>query len=163
MQNIYFYKIEIGKIAMAMEGSFLTNIFYEYRLSALEKDKFIERETEEMANIFAQIQEYLQGKRKNFAVQMLLRGTVFQKKVWEQLAKIPYGKTRSYKEIAQQIGIPKGTRAVGMANHNNPIPLIIPCHRVIGTSGNLVGYAGGLDLKQKLLTLEKKYKACDGQ
>ncbi|MDR1590852.1 MAG: methylated-DNA--[protein]-cysteine S-methyltransferase [Puniceicoccales bacterium] len=108
-----------------------------------------------MKNVFSQIQEYLCSKRKIFDVQIRLQGTDFQKKVWEELIKIPYGKTRSYKEIAQQIEIPKGARAVGMANHNNPIPIIIPCHRVIGTSGNLVGYGGGLSLKQKLLFLEK--------
>jgi methylated-DNA-[protein]-cysteine S-methyltransferase len=158
MKNIYFYKTEIGKIAVAMEEDFLTNILYEYRFSSLRNDKFIERETREMENIFIQIQEYLCGERKNFAIQMALRGTPFQKKTWEQLVKIPYGETRSYKEIAQQSGIPNGARAIGMANHNNPIPIIVPCHRVIGTSGDLVGYGGGLDLKQKLLTLEKNHK-----
>jgi methylated-DNA-[protein]-cysteine S-methyltransferase len=158
MKNIYFYETVIGKIAIAMEDKFLTNIFYVHRVGALESYKFIERETVEMGDVFDQIQEYLSGKRKIFDVPIVLRGTDFQKKVWERLVKIPYGETRSYKEIAQQIGIPKGARAVGMANHNNPIPIIIPCHRVIGASGNLVGYGGGLDLKQKLLALEKKYK-----
>jgi methylated-DNA-[protein]-cysteine S-methyltransferase len=156
MKNICFYESIVGKIAVAMEGDFLVNIFYEYRFGALKEERFIGRETEEMANVFEQIQEYLRGKRKIFDVKMLLRGTDFQKKVWEQLEKIPHGETRSYKEIAQQIGVPKSARAVGMANHHNPIPLIIPCHRVIGASGKLVGYGGGLDLKQKLLTLEKQ-------
>jgi methylated-DNA-[protein]-cysteine S-methyltransferase len=155
MQNICFYKTEIGEIALAMERSFLTNIFYENRLKILKKCEFCGCETEEMKHIFYQIQEYLQGKRRIFDVQMLLRGTDFQRKVWEQLLKIPYGETRSYKEIAQKIGIPNGARAVGMANHSNPIPLIVPCHRVIGASGDLVGYGGGLDLKRKLLVLEK--------
>jgi methylated-DNA-[protein]-cysteine S-methyltransferase len=155
MKNIYFHKTPIGKIAIAMKEKFLINIFYEYQLGSLEKDKFVEGETKEMKNICNQIQEYLRGERKNFDVQMQLNGTIFQKKVWEQLVKIPYGETRSYKEIAQQIGVSKGARAVGMANHNNPIPIIIPCHRVIGISGNLVGYGGGLDLKQQLLSLEK--------
>jgi methylated-DNA-[protein]-cysteine S-methyltransferase len=161
MQNIYFYETKIGKIAMIMEGGFLINIFYEYRFNSLENYKFIECETKEIKNIFNQIQEYLHGERKNFDVKILFKGTNFQKKVWGQLAKIPYGETRSYKAIAQQVGIPKGARAVGMANHNNPIPIIIPCHRVIGASGNLIGYGGGLDLKQKLLALEKKYKTYD--
>jgi methylated-DNA-[protein]-cysteine S-methyltransferase len=159
MQNIYFYETGIGKIAMAMEGDFLVNIFYKYRFDCLKSCKFIEGETKKMRDIFNQIQEYLRGERRNFDVPMLLRGTVFQKKVWEQLIKIPYGETRSYKEIAQQIGNPKNARAVGMANHHNPIPIIVPCHRVIGNLGNLVGYGGGLDLKQQLLTLEKKCKA----
>jgi methylated-DNA-[protein]-cysteine S-methyltransferase len=158
MQNIYFYETEVGRIAIAMEEKFLTNIFYEDRLNSLESDQFVECETKEIKNVFHQIQEYLRGERKVFNIQILLKGTNFQKSVWERLIKIPYGVTCSYKEIAKQIGIPKGARAVGMANHNNPIPIIVPCHRVIGTSGNLVGYGGGLDLKQKLLTLEVKHK-----
>jgi methylated-DNA-[protein]-cysteine S-methyltransferase len=156
MKNICFYESIIGKIAVVMEGDSLVNVFYKYHFRTLEKHRFIGRETKEMVNIFKQIQEYLRGKRKNFDIKVLLQGTDFQKKVWEELGKIPYGKTRSYKEIAQQIGVPNGAPAVGMANHHNPIPLIIPCHRVIGSSGNLVGYGGGLDLKQKLLTLEKQ-------
>jgi methylated-DNA-[protein]-cysteine S-methyltransferase len=161
MRNIYFYKTEMGQWAIAMEGEFLTNIFYGGRPSLLESDQFIERETKDMENVFRQIQEYLGGKRKIFDVQIRWRGTDFQESVWAQLVKIPYGKTCSYKEIAQQIGIPKGARAVGRANHNNPIPIIVPCHRVIGASGNLVGYGGGLDLKQKLLALEAKHKMND--
>jgi methylated-DNA-[protein]-cysteine S-methyltransferase len=155
MKNICLYKTLIGKIAIAMEENFLTNIFYEYRFSSLGKDKFVERKTKEMEDVFRQIQEYLCGKRKNFDIPMSLNGTTFQKKVWGQLIEIPYGETRSYGEIAQQIGVFKGARAVGTANHNNPIPIIVPCHRVIGSSGNLVGYGGGLDLKRQLLALEK--------
>jgi methylated-DNA-[protein]-cysteine S-methyltransferase len=161
MQNIYFYKTEMGRIAIAMEEKFLTNIFYRDRLNSLKSDPFIEHKTKEMENVFHQIQEYLCGERKIFDVQIRWQGTDFQKSVWEQLVKIPYGETCSYKEIAQQIGIPKGARAVGGANHNNPIPIIVPCHRVIGASGNLIGYGGGLDLKQKLLTLEAKHKMDD--
>ncbi|MDR1303361.1 MAG: methylated-DNA--[protein]-cysteine S-methyltransferase [Puniceicoccales bacterium] len=157
MQNVCIYKTEIGRIAIATEGSFLTNIFYKRRLYLLKKCEFFGRETEDMKNIFKQIEEYLRGERKIFDVQMALRGTDFQKKVWEQLLGIPYGETRSYKEIARQIGVPKGARAVGMANNKNPIPLIVPCHRVIGAAGDLVGYGGGLDLKQKLLALENSH------
>jgi methylated-DNA-[protein]-cysteine S-methyltransferase len=161
MQNIYFYETEMGRIAIVMKEGFLTNIFYEDRLNSLKSDQFIKRETKEMKDIFHQIQEYIWCKRKVFDVQIRWLGTDFQKSVWSQLVKIPYGVTCSYKEIAQQIGIPKGARAVAMANHNNPIPIIIPCHRVIGASGNLVGYGGGLVLKQKLLTLEIKHKIND--
>jgi methylated-DNA-[protein]-cysteine S-methyltransferase len=161
MQNIYFYETEIGKIAIAMEGGFLTNISYKHRLDLLENYNFLKCETQAIQNVFDQIQKYLRGERKIFDVQIRLRGTDFQKKVWEELIKIPYGETRSYGEIAQQIGVPKGARAVGMANHNNPIPIIVPCHRVIGASGNLVGYGGGLDLKQKLLALEKMGETCN--
>jgi methylated-DNA-[protein]-cysteine S-methyltransferase len=146
----------MGKIGIAMESIYLTDIFFEYCSDPLENCELIELETKEIKNVFNQIQEYLCGKRKIFDVQIALRGTEFQKKVWNELIKIPYGGTCSYGEIAQRVGVPRGARAVGMANNKNPIPIIIPCHRVIGISGDLIGYGGGLDLKQKLLTLEKK-------
>ena len=101
--------------------------------------------------------EYLNGKRKSFDIKYEINGTEFQKKVWKELTDIPYGETRSYKEIAVAVGNPKASRAVGMANNKNPIAIIVPCHRVIGSDGKLVGYAGGLDMKRALLTLEKKY------
>ncbi len=104
----------------------------------------------------SQLTEYFQGKRKTFNLPLAPSGTPFQKKVWQALCQIPYGETRSYKEIAIQIGNPKGCRAVGMANNRNPIMLIIPCHRVIGSNGTLVGYAGGLDIKKWLLEYEKE-------
>lgn len=105
-----------------------------------------------------QIQEYLLGKRKVFDLPLEMEGTPFQRKVWQTLCSIPYGETRTYKEIAIQIGNEKACRAVGMANHKNPIGIIVPCHRVIGANKKLVGYAGGLDKKEFLLKLEKKNK-----
>lgn len=105
-----------------------------------------------------QIREYFLGKRKKFDFPMELLGTEFQKKVWNALCGIPYGETATYKEIAVAVRNPKAFRAVGMANHMNPIAIAVPCHRVIGTNGKLVGYATGLDLKEELLNLEKKYK-----
>ncbi len=101
-----------------------------------------------------QLNEYFRGERKTFDLPLALCGTPFQLKVWEALQTIPYGDTRSYKEIAIQVGSPKGCRAVGMANNKNPIPIIIPCHRVVGGNGKLVGYAGGLDKKEYLLEVE---------
>lgn len=97
---------------------------------------------------------FFSKKNPNFALPLDLVGTSFQKKVWEALKQIPFGETRTYKQIAIAIGNPKATRAVGMAIHCNPIPIIIPCHRVIGTNGKLTGYANGLELKQKLLNFE---------
>lgn len=105
---------------------------------------------------FAQLQEYFQGKRMIFDFPFKLSGTEFQKKVWTTLCDIPYGETRSYKDIAKAVGNPKASRAVGMANNKNPISIVVPCHRVIGADGKLVGYGNGLDMKQKLLELEKK-------
>ena len=102
-----------------------------------------------------QMREYFEGKRKEFDLPLRPEGTVFQKKVWNALLEIPFGETRSYQDIANAVGSPKACRAVGMANHQNPIIIVIPCHRVIGKSGKLVGYGGGLSMKEKLLLLEK--------
>ncbi len=106
-------------------------------------------------NAFNQIEEYLEGKRKEFDIEINPKGTDFQKMVWNELLKIPYGETRSYKDIAARVNNPKGSRAVGMANNKNPIPIIIPCHRVIGSNGKLTGYAGGVNIKEKLLRIEQ--------
>ena len=111
-------------------------------------------EPEVVRRTFVQIEEYLAGERKNFDVPIHAEGTPFMRRVWGELCRIPYGETRSYKNIAVAIGQPGAMRAVGMANNRNPIALIIPCHRVIGADGKLVGFGGGLDLKQYLLELE---------
>lgn len=107
---------------------------------------------------YVQITEYFFGKRKSFDLPIASKGTDFQKKVWQALCDIPYGETRSYKDIAIAVGNPKASRAVGMANNRNPIAIVVPCHRVIGSSGKLVGYAGGLETKEKLLALEAEHK-----
>ena len=107
-----------------------------------------------MDKAFQEITEYLEGKRKTFAVPLAPNGTAFQQKVWSALRTIPYGETRSYSEIAEMIGNPKACRAVGMANNKNPIIIMIPCHRIIGKNGSLVGYACGLEKKEYLLNLE---------
>lgn len=101
-----------------------------------------------------ELNEYFSGERKQFTVPLYLAGTPFQSSVWQALQNIPYGVVASYGEIANRIGNPKASRAVGMANNRNRIPIIIPCHRVIGKKGNLTGYSGGIDIKQWLLQLE---------
>lgn len=103
----------------------------------------------------AELAEYFSGARREFTFPIRLAGSPFQEKVWRALLTIPYGETRTYGQIAQQIGSPGAARAVGMANHCNPILIAVPCHRVIGAKGTLIGYAAGLELKQKLLKLEK--------
>jgi methylated-DNA-[protein]-cysteine S-methyltransferase len=113
------------------------------------------KETPLIKKAARQFGEYFKGKRKSFNLPLTMQGTDFQMKVWNALKKIPYGKTISYGELAAMIGNPKACRAVGMANHNNPIAIIVPCHRVIGHDGSLTGYGGGLELKQQLLELEK--------
>lgn len=104
----------------------------------------------------AELDEYFAGQRRVFTVPLSLdgQGTPFQRRVWQALQRIPYGSTCTYAELAAAVGCPRGYRAVGMANHNNPLPVFIPCHRVINTGGGLGGYAGGLDVKRRLLALE---------
>lgn len=113
--------------------------------------------TELLSMATIQLDEYFQGKRTTFSLPFKLTGTPFQLAVWKELQNIPYGQTTSYKEIAQKINKPKAYRAVGMANNKNPLPIIIPCHRVIGSNGKLIGYTGGLKLKNYLLELEKSH------
>ena len=102
----------------------------------------------------AEIAEFLDGRRRQFTVPLDLRGTPFQMQVWKALLRIPYGETRSYGEIARAVGRPKAARAVGMANHTNPVAIVVPCHRVVASDGSLGGYAGGLEMKSRLLRLE---------
>jgi methylated-DNA-[protein]-cysteine S-methyltransferase len=102
-----------------------------------------------------QLKEYFAGKRREFSVALDMRGTRFQKDVWEALLAIPFGETRSYGQLAQQLGNPRSTRAVGAANGRNPVSIIVPCHRVIGSSGKLTGFAGGLETKAQWLNLER--------
>ena len=146
-------KTPIGDICILEEnnkiiGLTLDNEKYCYR----EKNTEILNETEKQLN------EYFWGKRKKFNVPINPKGTEFQKQVWNELLKIPYGQTVTYKRIAQKIEKPNAARAVGMANHNNPIAIIVPCHRVVGSNSKLVGYAFGLERKQFLLDLENKFK-----
>jgi methylated-DNA-[protein]-cysteine S-methyltransferase len=101
-----------------------------------------------------QLQEYFAGERSHFDLLLNGAGTDFQQSVWSALARIPFGEVRSYGDIAREIGRPKAVRAVGAANGRNPLPIIVPCHRVIGSNGSLTGFAGGLDIKKKLLALE---------
>lgn len=120
-------------------------------------EKIIEPKTNFLKLVKLELEEYFRGERKKFSFEIEIRGTEFQRRVYKELMNIPYGKTKSYKEIAKLVGNEKAVRAVGGANNKNKIPIIIPCHRVIGNNGNLVGYAGGIDIKQKLLNLEKEF------
>ena len=112
---------------------------------------------DEQANrpALSQLGEYFEGRRTEFNLPLDMDGTPFQQSVWRELLAIPYGETRSYGDIARKIGKPGAARAVGMANHDNPIAVIVPCHRVVGHDGSLTGYAGGIHLKQKLLSIER--------
>ena len=116
-------------------------------------DQFVLAQNE-LDHVKHQLVEYFENKRESFDLPIDLYGTPFQKLVWQSLLTIPYGEVRSYKDIAIQISAPKAVRAIGGANHQNPVPIIVPCHRVIGTNGNLVGYGGGVEIKKFLLELE---------
>ena len=111
-----------------------------------------------IGELFAQLDEYFAGQRREFDMPLKMYGTIFQQAVWAALMQIPYGRTVSYGQLAAMIGRPSASRAVGGANHNNPISIIVPCHRVVGSTGKLTGYGGGLDKKAFLLELEKHYK-----
>lgn len=164
MKNIYFFNTQIGAIGIAEEDNNITNVFFETDFSmgdVSDKDKFLQqsgfylKETAFLIEAANQLDEYLTGKRMSFDLPLSPKGTDFMKTVWECLKGIPYGETRSYKQIAETAGSPKACRAVGMANNKNPIPIFIPCHRVVGANGSLTGYRGGLEIKQKLLEIEK--------
>lgn len=146
----------IGKIYIAEENNKIIEINLDSK-----KNNYEIKNTKVLNLAEKQLLEYFEGKRKKFNLPLKLKGTPFQEKVWNELLKIPYGETKTYGEIAKNIEKPKAARAVGMANHNNPISIVVPCHRVIGVNNKLVGYGLGLDKKQYLLDLEKKnFKEC---
>lgn len=153
MDNAFIYDTVIGKIMIADNGEAITRLYFE---NQIDEKNFNIAETPLLKQAISQINEYLCGKRKTFDIKLAFSGTDFQERVWNALIKIPYGKTASYKDIAKVAGNEKACRAVGMANHNNPIAIIIPCHRVIGSNGSLVGFGGGLGTKEFLLNLEQK-------
>lgn len=148
MKKIFYYDTYAGRIGIAEEDGAITHLIFS------ERDWTVE-ETDLIKETKRQLDEYFAGKRKEFDIPTRLEGTEFQKRVWEELRKIPYGKTVTYKDIAEAVGCQKGFRAVGLANNRNPISIIYPCHRVIGSNGSLTGYGGGLDVKEKLLELER--------
>lgn len=137
----------IGNLTITEEEGFITEI-NNTDIIYNDKSKLIDK-------TFVQLDEYFNKKRKNFDIPIKLHGTDFQMKVWNELKNISYGTTKTYKEIAANIGKPNASRAVGNANNKNKLLILIPCHRVIGTNGSLVGFAVGLDIKNKLLQIEK--------
>jgi methylated-DNA-[protein]-cysteine S-methyltransferase len=152
MNSAFYYETKIGKIVIIENGTAITHLYFGENFP-LEVSII---ETPLLKKASEQLHEYLDGKRNTFDSPLAPQGTEFQQKVWKSLLEIPYGKTYTYKDIASHIGNVKAARAVGMANNKNPILILIPCHRVVGSNGKLIGYAGGLDVKEKLLDLEKK-------
>ena len=144
----YTYNTELGSVTFAEEDGALLAI------STHRSVEGVYQETTLIKKAYLQLTEYLNGERRTFDLPLNPQGTDFQKRVWKALCEIPYGETRSYKQIAEAIGNPKAVRAVGMANNRNPLLVVVPCHRVIGANGKLVGYAAGLDKKAFLLGME---------
>ncbi|QPJ85270.1 methylated-DNA--[protein]-cysteine S-methyltransferase [Sarcina sp. JB2] len=157
MKNMIYYKSPIGNLIIVEEENTIIKLcFKEQEITNIKDVR--EFETPLLKKAKKQLEEYFEGKRKKFDLALRLNGTSFQNKVWKALLNIPYAKTCSYKDIAKNIGNENASRAVGNANNKNPLPIFIPCHRVIGSNGKLIGYAGGLDIKIKLLELERKNK-----
>ena len=146
--NFAIYEFSFGLLKIGYKRDSL--VF----LKKIDKTRDYGKKTEFTDLVYKEVMDYLSGKRIAFDFTFELDGTDFQKKVWEELTNIPYGETRTYKEIAIAIGNPNASRVVGMANNKNPISIVVPCHRVVGSDGKLVGYAGGLDMKKALLDLE---------
>ena len=138
----------IGELTIVSDGESVTAVRFGDKTSGLTSCAVLEQAAQELA-------EYFAGQRRVFTVPLNAQGTAFQRSVWAVLCEIPYGATASYAEIAERVGNSAACRAVGSANHRNPIPIFIPCHRVIGKNGSLTGYAGGIEIKEFLLRLEK--------
>jgi methylated-DNA-[protein]-cysteine S-methyltransferase len=145
----YSYETKLGSVTIVEEDGALLAI------TTHRTYKGIKQETLLIKEVYRQLSEYLIGERKYFELPLNPKGTEFQRQVWQALCDIPYGETRSYKQIAEAIGNPKAVRAVGMANNRNPLLIVIPCHRVIGANGKLIGYGAGIEMKEYLLKLEK--------
>ena len=161
--NIQTHKSPVGELLLGSYNGKLCLLDFKYRHMRTTIDKrlqkglnaeYIEKSSVVIEQTIIQLKEYFEGKRKNFDIPLLTIGTDFQKSVWQGLLKIPYGTTASYLELSHNIGNEKAVRAVASANGANAIGILIPCHRIIGSNGDLVGYAGGLPAKKKLLELE---------
>lgn len=154
--TVSFCRIEtpIGKLLLAATERGLRYVYFGGTLPRPRKEEVWIESPEALRPYAEELQAYFRGELREFTCKLDLAGTEFQKKCWNALMRIPYGKTCSYADIAKEVGSPRAFRAVGQANHNNPIPIIVPCHRVITSSGTLGGYGGGLDVKRTLLRLE---------
>ena len=150
--KLYYHHMSIGRIGIAETNGSITNLYFENDVAPQNASIC---KTEVIKEAFRQLEAYLAGDLLTFTVPLAPHGTEFMLTVWKCLCEVPYGTTASYKEIALAAGRPKAARAVGLANNRNPVPLFIPCHRVIGSNGKLVGYRGGLIVKRRLLELEK--------
>jgi methylated-DNA-[protein]-cysteine S-methyltransferase len=151
--NAYFQQTTLGKLGIAEQDGNITELYFASDVIPQGVELV---ETALISEAFLQLNAYLAGELKAFSLPLAPCGTDFMQRVWQALSSVPYGATASYKDIALAINKPKAVRAVGQANNKNPLPIFIPCHRIIGSDGKLVGYGGGLDIKAFLLVLEKR-------
>jgi methylated-DNA-[protein]-cysteine S-methyltransferase len=147
----------VGPLTLvAGDDGVLTGLYMESQLYRPAEPAFGDRDDAPFTEAAGQLAEYFAGQRREFDLALSLSGTPFQRAVWQELRRIPHGETVSYRELAERIGRPTAARAVGLANGRNPVGIIVPCHRVIGSAGGLTGYGGGLDRKRRLLEFERR-------
>lgn len=152
---VFFYETDIGIIGIEEKNGFISNVYF--GKDDIE-DNIEIKETKLVKEASIQLNKYISGELKEFKLPLSPKGTEFMNEVWNGLCEIPYGEVLTYKEMGEKIGRPKAARAVGLACNRNPIPIFIPCHRIVGSSGKLTGYLGGVDIKEKLLNIERKNK-----
>jgi methylated-DNA-[protein]-cysteine S-methyltransferase len=158
MSALFYATFEspVGPLLLGGDSDALRLVSFESSKHAAPPQADWKQNNAPFAEVIRQLQAYFRGELREFDVPLALEGTEFQRRVWNALREIPYGETISYLHLAERIGNPKAVRAVGLANGSNPIPIIVPCHRVIGSDGSLTGFGGGLSAKKKLLELESK-------
>lgn len=150
---LFFYDTDIGRIGIEEKKGEICGVYFKDKRLPQEVDIY---ETEILKEASYQLNKYLSRKLKTFSLPLAPSGTGFMQEVWQLICEIPYGKTFTYKELAEKVARPKAARAIGLACNRNPIPIFIPCHRVVGSNGKLNGYLGGIDIKERLLLLEAK-------
>ena len=157
METLSYFRTSslAGPLFLAASTKGLVRLEFEDRKQKLNPSTHLRESKSTLAPYLRELDEYFAGRRREFSIPIDLRGTEFQLACWNALLEIPYGETRSYRDIAEAIGHPHAYGAVGMSNNRNPVAIVVPCHRVIASSGSLCGYGGGLDLKRKLLDLEQ--------
>jgi methylated-DNA-[protein]-cysteine S-methyltransferase len=151
--TLYFQQTALGKLGIAERDGSITDVYFADEIIPQQLEIV---DTPLIKEAFSQLNAYFAGQLTEFSLPLAPRGTVFQQTVWRALCAVPYASTASYKDIALTIANPKAVRAIGQANNRNPIPIFIPCHRIIGSNGKLVGYSGGLEIKAFLLALERR-------
>ncbi|MFF3378991.1 methylated-DNA--[protein]-cysteine S-methyltransferase [Streptomyces sp. NPDC002680] len=144
-----------GALTLVADDGVLCGLYMVDQRHRPPEENFGARDDTPFGETVDQLKAYFEGELKEFTLRLRLSGTEFQRSVWEQLCRIPYGETRSYGQLADALGNPKASRAVGLANGKNPVGIIVPCHRVVGADGGLTGYGGGLERKQRLLDFER--------